>query len=339
MAPDVAGGTLGLIANPASGKDIRRLVASAPVVTRDQKEAAIRRFLAGAAAAGVQKLRYLPGPHRLVEDALPGTMDGRDVAPIPVAVNGSADDSRAAAAALRASGTILVAVFGGDGTCRAAATGWPDMPMLALSFGTNNAIPRPHEPTTTGLAAGLIVSGKIPVEHVASQIPAVRLEFEARPPDLALADVALIAGSFTGSRAVWDPATVQRLLLLRSDPAVTGFCAVAGMLGRPITPGSALEIEVGNPGTPVMVPLAPGLLVPVPIRRITPVASGEVLTWEGPGVLALDGEREHRLAPGERVRLVPSRSGPRLVDPATVLRCAANHGLFSNLARETSHGD
>jgi hypothetical protein len=58
------------------------------------------------------------------------------------------------------------------------------------------------------------------------------------------------------------------------------------------------------------------------------VASAVTLLFEGPGVIALDGDREVKLGVRERARLHVERSGPRVVDVSGVLRYAAAEGLF-----------
>lgn len=321
-------GIVGIIANPASGKDIRRLVAHAPVVTDAEKRAILRRFLVGVARGGARAVHYLPGPHRLVEEALAGLRLPLETVPLPVDLTGSALDTRAAAALLREREAAVVLVLGGDGTCRAAASGWLDLPILPLSTGTNNAFPRIHEPTLAGLAAGLIASGQLPLEHAAIAAPYLLVEIDGEPPDLALVDVALVDETFPGARAVWDPGTLRRLLVLRSDPAVTGLAAIPGALDLPLGTNAALELEFGRPGIEVLAPLAPGRFETVCVRSSRLVPLGEDPAWAGPGILALDGERERRLLPGQQVRLVPLPGGPLVIDPRRVLTCAARAGLF-----------
>ena len=48
--------SIGIIANPSSGKDIRRLTARASVFDNREKAAIVRRAVAGAMAAGGLKL-------------------------------------------------------------------------------------------------------------------------------------------------------------------------------------------------------------------------------------------------------------------------------------------
>ncbi|MDA8212194.1 MAG: ATP-NAD kinase, partial [Clostridia bacterium] len=50
--------TVGIIANPASGKDIRRLVAHATVVDNIEKVNLVRRILLGLQAVGVKQVLF-----------------------------------------------------------------------------------------------------------------------------------------------------------------------------------------------------------------------------------------------------------------------------------------
>src|SRR4029453_8586343 len=50
---------IGLIANPASGRDIRRLVANAATSTLNDKVTAVRRVLIGAAQCGAERVVVL----------------------------------------------------------------------------------------------------------------------------------------------------------------------------------------------------------------------------------------------------------------------------------------
>lgn len=332
-------GPIGVIANPASGKDIRRLVARAPVSADADKVAVLRRFFAGAAAAGARAICYLPGPHRLAEDALLGFAPPLQPVPLPVPFTGSALDTRNAAAACRDRGAAAVVVLGGDGTCRAAAAGWPGLPILPISTGTNNVFPLACEPTAAGAAAGLVAAGRVPIEAAAVRCPVIAVEVEGEPPDLALVDAALVDGLFSGARAVWWPGELRAALVLRSDPAVTGLAAVGGMLGLAMPPAAALAFDFGEPGCAVRVPLAPGLIAPVDVRSYRPVPFGEAVEWRGPGILALDGERERRLLPGQRARLVPSAAGPLLIEPRRALSCAARTGCFIEPLSGAPHAD
>jgi predicted polyphosphate/ATP-dependent NAD kinase len=54
--PLVSGSTLGIVANPMSGRDIRRLVARASVFPNAEKTNMVLRLLAAAGAVGVERV-------------------------------------------------------------------------------------------------------------------------------------------------------------------------------------------------------------------------------------------------------------------------------------------
>ena len=68
----MAAAPVGLIANPASGKDIRRLVAHASVFDNEEKRNIVRRVILGAAAAGADRFLAMPEPNQLIESAVDG---------------------------------------------------------------------------------------------------------------------------------------------------------------------------------------------------------------------------------------------------------------------------
>src|SRR5438874_11996132 len=51
---------VGIIANPAAGRDIRRLVAHGTVFDNQEKAALVRRVLLGLEAVGIQRVAYMP---------------------------------------------------------------------------------------------------------------------------------------------------------------------------------------------------------------------------------------------------------------------------------------
>ena len=64
--------TVGIIANPASGKDIRRLVAHGRFVPNEEKISILKRLLAGLDAVGIDRLMLMPDGDALCRAALDG---------------------------------------------------------------------------------------------------------------------------------------------------------------------------------------------------------------------------------------------------------------------------
>jgi predicted polyphosphate/ATP-dependent NAD kinase len=335
----VAVAPVGIIANPASGKDIRRLVAHASVFDNGEKRNILRRVLLGAVAAGAERFLYMPDPNHLVDGAVDGLDLRAIVEQVEIAGTASALDTEQAAAAMKAAGCGVVVTLGGDGTNRAAVRGWREIPLVAISTGTNNVFPVMVEGTLAGAAAGLIACGVVGTAEASSVAKRIRVEIEGEREDLALIDAVLLDERWVGSRAVWHPERLREVLLARAEPAAVGLSALGGLL-HPVGARDdfGLRVRVGNGACVVSAPIVPGDYMEVPIASHRPVALEEAVEWEGPGVLAFDGERERRLRPGQRARLSIHRDGPRVVDIERTMRLAACRRAFVQ-GSEASHGD
>jgi predicted polyphosphate/ATP-dependent NAD kinase len=329
---------VGIVANPASGRDIRRLVAGASVSGNADKAAIVLRVLAGLGAAGVRDALMMPaydGLWAALERQLHarGTSEDHGAAllpalePVPMPLTGTAADSVRAVELMRDAGASVIVVLGGDGTHRAVAKACGDVPLCALSTGTNNAFPEVREGTVAGLAAGLVATGQAGDGALRREL-ALAVELEDAEPELALVDVVASAERFVGARAMWRVAGVSELLVACVNPSAVGFSSVAGLLQPlPRASGRGLHVrlvdDLAKAELVLRVPLAPGLFAPVGVAGFRTLALGEEVTLaRGSGCLALDGEREIERRPGERVtvRLVP---GPLTIDVDAVMHHAA----------------
>jgi predicted polyphosphate/ATP-dependent NAD kinase len=290
---------VGIIANPASGRDIRRLVAGASVFGNPEKAGMVYRVLVGLAAAGVDKAVMMPAA-----DGLGWTLERLMKAhgkPLPLEVldmplTGTADDTTTAVR--RMHGAKAIVVLGGDGTHRIVAKACGDTPIVALSTGTNNVFPEMREATIAGVAAGLATP-----EHVFRE-PALKVG-----DDLALVDVAVSNQSFIGAKALWRADSITELFVTKANPGAVGLSAIAGQLAT-----GPVHVTLG-PGIRVMAAIAPGLVVPVDVAAWEPI-SGPVLV-HATGCIALDGERELE-RPGHVT--VALTGGPNRIDIDAVMR-------------------
>lgn len=322
--------TIGLIANPASGKDVRRLVARASVFDNQEKGAILRRALAGiAAATGDARIAWLDDSHGIVARALAESPAGLAAEPVAAARTASALDTTTAARSMRALPCAVLLTLGGDGTHRAVARGWQDAPLIPVSTGTNNVFPMLIEATVAGAAAGVIASGAVALEEVARPHQLVHVQIDGEEHDLALIDVVLTRERFVGARALLEPDALETVLLTRADPAAIGMTALGGLVHPlPEQDEDGLLLGLGAGGTPWRVPIAPGHYRTVHIEHCRRVHPGETVTVRGPGVLAFDGERERTLAPGQQAHFRVRRDGPRVVDVAATLALAAQRRTF-----------
>ncbi len=323
-------GIVGLIANPASGKDVRRLAARASVFDNQEKGAILRRALAGIASTpGDTCIAYLDDLHTIARQALRESATSLQFDPVIASRTASALDTITAARSLSELACSVILTLGGDGTNRAVVKGWPDAPLIAISTGTNNVFPVLLEATVAGAAAGLIAGGTIAIREVARRHKLIHVQIDGEDDDVALIDAVLSRDRFVGARALLDPDRIDSVLLTRADPAAIGMTALGGLMcPLEATDDAALAVDLGPDGDPWQVPIAPGHYRLLRIRECRPVEFDETVTFRGPGVIAFDGERERTLNPEQSARLTVRRDGPWVVDVRKTMTLAAERRVF-----------
>ncbi|HVB23172.1 MAG TPA: NAD(+)/NADH kinase [Ktedonobacteraceae bacterium] len=311
--------TVGIIANPSSGKDIRRIVAQGWVVSNQEKIAIVRRLLRGLEAAGVEHVLFMPESLGIGYAALEA-LNETSIRAENLAMNVTArqEDSTRAAELMVEQGATCIVTLGGDGTNRAVFKGCGSrVPLLPISTGTNNVFPEFQEGTTAGLAAGLIACGKVPREVACWHAKVLILYREGVPVDIALIDLAISTDNVIGSRAIWDVSRLHELFLTRSQPWSIGLSAIGGML-HPLDARSpsGLHLAIGEPGRTIRAPIGPGLFASVSIQSVQEIVTGErvSLQFERRVTLAFDGERDMMAGPTDVLEVELHADGPWVVD-------------------------
>lgn len=298
--------TIGLVVNPVAGKDIRRLVAWGMVSGNREKVNILIRFLRGflGVTEGSFHIIYMPDPYGLVEVALRETaFPGRlsfEKAPTP-SFGDASDTLRFTEWAVEEAKVSVLVTLGGDGTNRIVAKKSGDVPLFALSCGTNNVFAETLEPTLAGMALGFFLEGRVAQGEVLRRCKVLRCFSETRE-DIALVDIVLVTKSILGTRAVWKPESVRFVAVTHSSPVNIGLSAVIGRI-LPVSPEEKQGAcaWIGEGGRPVLAPLAPGLVQRVGVTDFRILTVGESVRMpEGPGAIALDGEREILVRPGEK---------------------------------------
>jgi predicted polyphosphate/ATP-dependent NAD kinase len=332
--------TVGVIANPASGRDVRRLVAGASVFDNAEKGAMAYRLMVGLGAAGVERVVMMPAGSGLSE-ALRRMLRSRagtagvelpELEVLDMRLRGTAEDTAAAVAAMVERSVRAIAVLGGDGTNRVVAGACGDVPLCPLSTGTNNAFPELREATVAGLATGFVVTGRVG-EAALRREKILRVAVNGAERDCALVDVARTREPWVGARALWRPGTIAEAVVAFGEPHAVGLSSLAGLLDpAPRAADHGLHLILADPARAALAveaPLAPGLVATVGIARHRRVACGEtVALTPGTGSLALDGERELELAEEDAVEVTLAREGPLVVDVEAVMAEAAARGLL-----------
>ena len=337
--------TVGVIANPIAGKDIRRLATAASHTSDSSKIESVRRAIIAAVEAGARRVVASADPHRLVERAVHGLHLPVEV--LDLELHRDRSDTSEAAGAMWKAGVDVVVVLGGDGTCRDVAKGWPDATLIPISTGTNNVYPTAIDATSAGTAAGFVASGAVNADLVVrrSKRVAVRIHDQGvTTDDLALVDLALIDAQFVGARAVLDPRSVRCVIAAIATPMSTGLSSIVGRL-LPVDrwePGGAF-VRLGDAQRQVRAPLSPGAFSSFGVVEARRLGDGEPVEFHGPGILAFDGERDVRVSAGATVTVSVDAAGPFIVDVARTLALAAERHLFetsmSTSLSEESNGD
>jgi predicted polyphosphate/ATP-dependent NAD kinase len=331
--PFMSSPLVGIIANPASGRDIRRLVAHGTVFDNNEKTAIVRRVLLGLEAMGIRQVAYMPEhdfgilPRALTE--LRGHTLQLAAEPLEMPVLGTSADSTRAAQLLSELGAGCIITLGGDGTNRAVAMGCGPVPLVPISTGTNNVFPTFLEGTLVGMAAGLIANG-MENERVVQQAPRLEVCIDDVAVESALVDVLISSLPFLGARAIWDMSVVREVVLARVAPATIGLSALGGaLLNSSSERGkrAGMHIVLGAGGSEIMVPLAPGLVTWVGIKAYRWLRLDDTVHFQpGAGTLALDGERELELSATSTVEVRLCADGPYVVDVPATLEAAAHAG-------------
>ena len=322
---------VGIIANPASGKDIRRLVAYGSAFDNQEKVRMVRRILLGLDAVGVKQVSYMPDYYGIVPRALDSLKVGVSVVPLDFDAKADQRDSTEAARIMGKNGAACIITLGGDGTNRVVAKGTLEVPILPISTGTNNVFPFMVEATIAGIAAGLIAGNKVPLEECAYSSTMLEVKVEGKVVDLALVDVAVCGDLFVASKAIWDMRKVSQIFLNRAEPCSIGLSSIGGHL-QPIRPEEprCLCLKLGGDGLFVKAPVAPGVVEKVFVSEQKIMHVDEEVEIGGvPSVLALDGEREVEVQRGQHASIRLSKDGPMVVDVNRTMNSAMKRAILA----------
>ena len=343
---------VGIIANPAASKDIRRLVAQGRVVPDWEKVNVVRRALLGLQSVGVDRVLAMPDSSHLVQRAADDPHLSVEVELLRMSALYNEGDTVRAAAAMAELDVGCVITLGGDGTNRAVARGSCELPMVAISTGTNNVFPVMVEGTTAGMAAGLVASGSVPLEQAAVRSKTLAVIVDGEDRDIALVDVALSKERFVATRAIWDMNTIYEVFLTRAEPSSIGLSSIGARLEAvSIADEGGLHYRIaavenaegdsedgsqdGLSGERVdghlyvRAPIAPGSVPVVGIESWQRIAEGHrVAIDRRSSTVALDGERSFSVNSSNLLEIEVRRDGPPVVSVDATLRHAAAAGVF-----------
>lgn len=333
---------VGIIANPVSARDIRRIVAHAGNMQITDRANIVLRLLAGLGAVGIEQVLIMPENSGIRQHVVRGLDrssnlgEGRfpTVEYLDMPVSASTEDSIEAARRMRAAGVAAIIVLGGDGTHRAVVSACADVPIAGVSTGTNNAFPRFKEPTTVGMAVGLAVSDPALSEVAFHQNKLLEVDV-AGHREIALVDVAIVAERYVGARALWRAQNFKELFVTFAETEVIGMSVVAGLLD-PVdrdTP-EGRHVRFDNSDDPVYhlrAPIAPGVIDTIGIESWDTLEPDEpVAVGARSGSIAFDGERELSFSEDQHPTVTLRTNAFRTINVSACMNYGARSRLLSD---------
>ncbi|NJN50674.1 MAG: hypothetical protein HC809_01670 [Gammaproteobacteria bacterium] len=325
--------------NPYSGRDVRRLAARATNMTHEAKRDIVARIAAGLDAARVTDIYITREPFRIASMALEHMPLRARVHVLEHPIANDARDTERALAAFIGEGCTTFVSLGGDGTNRAIVRAAPEIDLVPISTGTNNVFPRLVEPTLAGVVAGHLARGNVPRELL-RRAKVLHVNLGNGATDVGLIDAVLLANDHVGNMLPFDADKLLRVLLTRAEPDAIGMSPIGGFLDVvEAQDDCGLLVEMAGAREArhrFEAPLSPGFFRKVSVASTTRVALDVPVLFNGPGVLALDGDRDHKIVAGHGVSVVIRRNGPWVPDVALVMRALVARGIIGSLPGEST---
>ena len=149
---------------------------------------------------------------------------------------------------------------------------------------------------------------------------------------MGLIDAVLLERDFVGNLLPFDESKIARMLLTRAEPDAIGMSPIGGffdVVEAADDTGLLVEMAPSSDGVEISAPLSPGLFRSVRVDRTTRIPLDVPVVFSGDGVLALDGDRDHRLAAAATATVTIRRDGPWVYDVAAAMRHAVGAGIMS----------
>jgi len=329
--------SVGIIANPASGRDIRRLVAHGSVFDNAEKVNIVRRMLLSLNQLDIDKVFIMPDSYGIGHEAIDGLWGEEkenfklDVDILDMTTTGTAEDSSTAASIMEKQDVDIIIVLGGDGTNRVVVKGLNETPILSLSTGTNNVFPIMAESTMLGLAAGLFSKfSDQEKEEVTEPIKCIYVLKDDKVADIALIDAVVVDETYIGSRAIWHPERIEEIFVTRSTSYDIGMVSIPGRLTEvKVSDEGGVYLKVGEANETVRSAIAPGVIKEIPVENWREIEQEEIIELPlKKSIIALDGEREMVIKKDEKVKVQLSRAGSRFLDYKKALRLANEKNML-----------
>ena len=305
--------TVGIIANPLSGKDIRRLVVSASVVSTHAKANELVKLYSGLVSEGIKKVVAMPDLSDITKRAREKFNHQVETEILKTTVIDHEETTIQAAKEMEKRKLGCVVIFGGDGTCRLASKFLANTPILAISTGTNNLFPKKIDGTVAGMVVGKFYNLKNKKDYCFKE-QKLDIYINKKYQDSALVDVVISDIPYIGSKAIWNMDNVKEIFISKVAPEGIGFSSIAFHLTKKQDLiNQCVYINFNDSRSPKIVkaPIAPGKIEEVLVNKWEVFDSNNLTEVAlKSGTIALDGERTIEFSTSEKPSVKLNLKGP-----------------------------
>lgn len=326
--------SIGIIANPVSGKDIRRILSHATTIDNNEKVNIVERIVLAAQAHGIKNVYIMPDLYNIgyrVEESLKISDELQcDINIINIPRFGGIEDTINATKFMEKIDAGCIVTLGGDGTNRAVAKAIKDTPLISISTGTNNVYPIMLEGTIAGIAAAVVASKRFN-NTLISRDKRIEIYKDYKLVDIALVDAVISRDTSIGSKAIWEMKNIEKVFVTRSHPASIGFSTIVGCK-KIVYPEDdfGAYIDINENGELIMAAIAAGVIEQIAIDEPVELKIDEEYEYitRFRGTIALDGEREIEFTNNQCYIFKIARNGPNRVNINKALESAQLNGFF-----------
>ncbi|MGC9100473.1 MAG: diacylglycerol kinase family protein [Caldisericum sp.] len=325
-------GKVGIIANPQSGKDIRRLTSKASVFDNEEKVNIIERILSVFNFFNIEEIYYMEDAYGIVKKAA-SRIKASNLKIIPIEMNYTFDEVDSTNASKIMQNIVdIILVLGGDGTNRAVVKGLnmeDPVPLAPISTGTNNVFPEMIEGTTVALA---IISYLTSIEKGGNlrREKLLNIKFNNNS-DIALIDFAISKEQFIGSKAIWNEKSIIAVFVTRAEVTSIGFSSLVAFKNPIHRDDPFGGYVILGEGEEVIFPIAPGKLAKTSIKEKGIIKENNpIKMFVERGTIVLDGERKIELFKDTEVEISLLLNGPKVLNFRKAIAEGIKNGIFSN---------
>lgn len=327
-------GAIGIISNPGSGKDIRRLFSSSMNLMNSEKANIVERTILAAYEFGIRKFYIMPDSYRTGERVLKNVVGKKGVEVDLTILNfretGQPKDTEKAVEMMNKLDISCLVVLGGDGTSRLVAKNNPNMPIIPVATGTNNVYPEDLEGTNVGMAAAYIAQNGYNNDIVYKD-KRIDILINGELKEVAVVESIISSNPLVGSKAIWKTDEILEIIAILCKADAIGFSAIIGVQEKSDESDSFGYVAKVNEGEEkVKVPISAGEIIVLNTTKPTRIDLGKSYVYKAQqhGTLALDGERTITYKIGDIIEFKITRKGPIHVNVEKTLEKARRESFF-----------